>query len=158
MTRRTRPGSIQAAVQAAYAACGGLENAATDTGASLSTLSVGTEVNEARPGGIGVNYLDRLGRIDPAAAVPIAEHFAQLAGGVFVPVDLTGAVSAEFAHVAKEFSDVVNAHVAATSEASPDPAGYTPAEALAQAQELMELAAVTMKMRAVLLASAEGKA
>jgi hypothetical protein len=157
MTRRMRPGSVQAAVRAVFRAVGGLENAAADTGAAISTLSVGTEVNEARPGGLGVNYLDRLGRIDPAAALPMAEHFAQLAGGVFVPVDLGGVAAAEFAGVAKEFADVVNAHVAATSEASTDPARYTTAEVQDQARELLELAAVTMKMRAVLLAGAEGR-
>lgn len=83
--RSTRPGSIQAAVQAAYTANGGVENVSEDLGLSLSTVSYGTASDEARPGGIGVNYLDRLGRMCPDAAAAIARHFARLAGGRFMP-------------------------------------------------------------------------
>lgn len=86
--RNSRPGSIQSAVREAISAVGGLENASTDLGVSVTTLSYGTEANEARPGGLGVNYLDRLGRMDADAAEPIASHFAALAGGVFQPVDI----------------------------------------------------------------------
>lgn len=154
MTRPVRPGSIQAAVRAAIRASGGLECVSDDLGVSIATLSLGTEQRDDRPGGLGVNYLDRLGRIEAGSALPIAEHFGHLAGGVFVPVDLGGAVAAEFAQVAKEFADVVNGHVAATSAASSDPEDYTVQEALAQAQELLELASATMKMRAMLLAKA----
>ena len=86
MTRATRPGSIQSSVRAAYLAVGGLESASEDLGVSVTTLSYGTEVTDLRPGGLGVNYLDRLGRIEPLSAVPLAQHFAHLAGGVFQPV------------------------------------------------------------------------
>ena len=80
MTRMTRPGSIQDAVRQVFGAVGGLENAAADLGVSLSVLSYGTENREDRPGGLGVNYLDRLGRIEPQAAEAVARHFATLAG------------------------------------------------------------------------------
>jgi hypothetical protein len=139
--RYTRPGSIQNAVREAYGAVGGLENASIDLGIGVSTLSYGTERSEHRPGGIGVNYLDSLGRIEPRAATPIAQHFAALAGGVFQPVDLAGVTASDVYRVAK---------------GSDDPNGYTFKEAGEQLVELDELIAAAVNFRAALLVKTEG--
>lgn len=88
--RYTASGTIQNAVARCYRAVGGVEVVAEQLGLANSTVSYGTEVNEARPGGIGVNYLARLGMADASAAVPVAEFFCDLAGGVFQPVELVG--------------------------------------------------------------------
>lgn len=154
MTRAVRPGSPQAAVRAAYRAVGGIERAANDLGVSLSTLSYGTEQRDDRPGGLGVNHLDRLGRIEAAAAVPVAQHFAQLAGGVFQPVDLSGVAGADIARLTAEFSDVLRCHSEAHSAGSSDPAGYTLAEAGAQLREIDELVQAALALKAALLAGA----
>lgn len=155
MTRRTRPGTIQAAVSAAYKHVGGVENVAADLGLSVSTVSYGTELQEGR-GGLGVNYLDRLGRIDPGAAVPIAQHFALLAGGVFQPLNLAGEMAADLALLTREFSDVLAKHAEAHSSASGDPTGYTVEEAAQQVKELDELIAASVRMRASVAAIAAG--
>jgi hypothetical protein len=151
MTRATRPGSIQAAVAAVYEAMGGIKNAATDAGVSISTLSYGTEVSEERPGGVGANYLDRLGRVERAAAVPLAQHWSHLAGGVFHPVDLSGPAWSDMAAISKEFADVVTLHAAAHSDGSADPSDYTVAEACQQVRELDELVAAALRKRAGLV-------
>lgn len=156
MTRRTRPGTIQSAVASAYRAVGGLENAAADLGVSLSVLSYGTETREDRPGGLGVNYLDRLGRIDAGAAVPLAQHFAALAGGVFQPVDLSGLRGGDVASLAAEFSDVVRAHAEAMGAESAAPGDYSRAEAEAQLVEIDELVAAALRFRAAMLVKAGG--
>ena len=158
MTRRVRPGTIQAAVGAAYKGAGGLEAVAADLGVSLSVLSYGTELREDRPGGLGVNYLDRLGRIDSAAALPIAQHFATLAGGFFQPVDLGGALAGDIHALTREFSDVLQKHAEAHSDASENPAGYTAAEAAAQIKEIDEMIAAASRLRAAMVAKAEGRA
>jgi hypothetical protein len=152
MTRRTRPGTIQSAVGAAYRAVGGLENAAADLGVSLSVLSYGTETREDRPGGLGVNYLDRLGRIDTAAALPLAQHFATLAGGVFQPVASDGSASGDIATLAAEFSDVVRQHAEAMGPASVAPGGYSRREAEAQLVEVDEMVTAALRFRAAILA------
>ena len=152
MTRPVRPGSPQAAVRAAIRAVGGIENASADLGLAISTLSYGSEQRDDRPGGLGVNYLDRLGRIEAAAALPMAQHFAHLAGGVFQPVDVTGAEGADIARLTQEFSDVLGTHAAAHSCGSPDPAGYTPAEAVAQITEIDELVQAALALKAALVA------
>ncbi len=85
--RPCEAGSIQDAVAAAYEAAGGLRKVSVAIGVTASSLSYGTEIREDRPGGLGVNYLDRLGRMSPAAAREIAQHFAALAGGVFQPLE-----------------------------------------------------------------------
>lgn len=85
--RAVRAGSIQEAVQAAYIAAGGVTDVSAMIGLASSVLSYGTEMREDRPGGLGVNYLDRLGRMNQAAARAICEHFAALAGGVFQPLE-----------------------------------------------------------------------
>lgn len=107
--RKNRPDSIQSAIAAAYRANGGLENTASDLGVSISVLSYGTAVNEDRPGGLGANYLDRLGRMCAASAEPIARHFCTLAGGVFQPLEASGpgCLIALSGDAAKEFGDVV---------------------------------------------------
>lgn len=152
--RNHRAGSIQAAVIAAYRAVGGLENASHDLGVSISTLSYGTEISEQRPGGLGVNYLDRLGRIESGSAVPIAQHFALLAGGVFMPISASG--GADIWKVSQHFSDVLRDHAAAHSDASDDPNDYTPAEAKAQIDGLDRLIAAAVTMRAALVHKAGG--
>lgn len=148
MTRAVRPASIQSSIQAAYRAAGGLECVAHDLGVSIATLSYGVELNDARPGGLGANYLDRLGRIVPASARPIADHFCHLAGGVFQPVAFEGQVGLDMARLAKEFSDVLTRHAEAHSALSVDPGGYTPAEAAVQLRELDELIAAAVALRA----------
>lgn len=154
MTRAVRPGSIQAAVRAALRAAGGIECASDDLGISMTTLSFGTEQRDDRPGGLGVNHLDRLGRIEAATAVPVAQHFAQLAGGVFQPVDLAGAEGADIARLTAEFSDVLRAHSQAHGPGSADPAGYTAREAAAQLVEIDELVQAALVLRAALSAKA----
>lgn len=149
--RLARPGSVQSAVRAAYAAVGGLESAAVDLGVAVSTLSYGTELSEHRPGGIGVNYLDRLARIEPGAGVAIAEHFAALAGGVFQPVDVSGVTAADVHRLTREFSDVLMRHAEAHSSLSDDPGDYTAKEAAGQLIEVDELIAAAVSFRAILV-------
>jgi hypothetical protein len=150
MTRAVRPASIQSAVSAAYRAAGGLECCSADLGVSISTLSYGTEVTDQRPGGLGVNYLDRLGRIEPLAARPLADHFCHLAGGVFMPASYRGALAADMAALTREFSDVMARHAEAHSSGSIDPSGYTPKEAAAQIKELQDVVRVSVNMIAAL--------
>lgn len=154
MTRTARPGSIQSAVRAAYVAVGGIENAAVDLGLAISTLSYGTELNDTRPGGLGVNYLDRLCRIEPAAGVPLAQHFAHLAGGVFQPLTFDGVTAADINEVTREFSDVLTKHAEAHSPGSENPSDYTRAEAAQQVKELDELIAAAARLRGIMLVKA----
>ena len=117
-------GTIQEAVQSSYRASGHTnEEIAELLGVRGSTISYGAEMSEARPGGLGVNYLHRLGRMRPAAAVPIAQHFARLAGGVFQPVEVPASVTSLFAHcgtVAKECGEAQAAALRAAEMASAD--------------------------------------
>ena len=158
MTRATRPGSVQSAIRVAYQAVGGLECASEDLGVSVTALSYGTEVSDQRPGGLGVNYLDRLGRIEPRAAIPLAQHFAHLAGGVFHPVEVRGDLAADIGLLTREFSDVLAKHAEAHSPGSENPQDYTPREAREQIKELDEVVAVAVSLRAALLARAGGAA
>lgn len=116
--RATKAGTVQSAVAETYRAVGGVEEAAELLGIAMSTASYGTEVNEYRPGGLGVNYLDRLGRIKPEFARAMAEHFAVLAGGVFTAHNLASArtVSEHVSALVKEHSEAV---VALNSGACP---------------------------------------
>jgi len=155
--RGVRAGSIQSAVRATFTAVGGLENASVDLGVSVSTLSYGTSVDEARPGGLGVNYLDRLGRMHRAAALPVAQHFATLAGGFFQPVDLTGFEAVAIHDLMREFSDLLRDHAAAHSEASEDPTGYTDAEKRTMIDDLNRLSKSAARLRARLLEDLEGR-
>ena len=84
--RATKAGTIQDAVARCYRAAGGVEAVAEHLGLANSTVSYGTEVSENRPGGIGVNYLARLAKLDQRCAVRLAEFFSDQAGGVFEPV------------------------------------------------------------------------
>jgi len=88
--RATKAGSIQEVIQAAYAAAGGLRVVSDAIGISPATLSQATLVNEERPGGLGVNYLDRLCRMSPDSAAEVARHFAALAGGRYQPLEAGG--------------------------------------------------------------------
>lgn len=146
MTRATRPGSVEAAAAQAIRAAGGVESAANDLGLSLSTVSYWTERREDRPGGAGIKHLDALARIVPAAAVPIAQHFAALAGGVFQPVQ-TGA-GCDIHALTREFSDVLGQHGAAMDPASGGGAGYSPAESARMLQALDDLQSVLVGLRA----------
>ena len=109
--RATKAGSIQEVIQASYAAAGGLRAVSDAIGVSPATLSQATLVNEERPGGLGVNYLDRLCRMDAAAAAPVAQHYAALAEGRFVPLGAGGsdALAALCAVAAKEFGEAQGA-------------------------------------------------
>lgn len=98
MTRRTRPGSIQSALQEAYRAAGGVEAVAADLGLSLSSVSYGTEQREDRPGGLGLNHVDRLARMHPEVAAVLARHFAGLAGGMFAEIAVRGAQLSTLQH------------------------------------------------------------
>ena len=85
--RKLKTGSVQQAVREAYTAAGGIHCVADDVALSAALLSRAIDASdEHRPGGLGINYLDRLSRIVPQAAAPIAEHFARLGGG---GIDLT---------------------------------------------------------------------
>lgn len=158
MTRATTPGTIQEAVQACYDAYGDQKKIAGDLGIAGSSVSYGTEIQDVRPGGLGVNYLDRLGRVKPEAAAPIAQYFAALAGGVFQPIIEEGALAADVHRITQEFSDVLTLHAQAHSAASCDPSDYTPHEARKQIREIDQLVAVSMQFRASLLLRAEGPA
>nr|WP_321509334.1 hypothetical protein [uncultured Celeribacter sp.] len=146
--RGVRAGSIQSAVRSVFSGIGGLECASVDLGVSVSTLSYGTAVDEARPGGLGVNYLDRLGRMHRAAALPMAQHFSTLAGGFFQPVDLSGMESVAIHDLTAEFAEVLRDHAFAHSEASPDPTGYTEAETRQMIESLSRLSKATARLRA----------
>lgn len=150
--RKARPASIQSAVQSSIRAAGGLEAAANDLGVGVSTLSHGTEIPEQRPGGLGINYVDRLSRIVPEVAVPIAQHFAMLAGGTFQPLAVDGATAGDIHRLTREFSDVLQRHAEAHSAASAEPGDYTASEAGMQIRELDELVVAAVQFRAVLLA------
>ncbi|MGI3163621.1 hypothetical protein [Pseudooceanicola sp. 200-1SW] len=156
--RKARPASIQSAVQTAIRAAGGLEAVANDIGVGVSTLSHGTEVSEQRPGGLGVNYLDRLSRIVPEAAVPIAAHFAALGGGTFHPLNIEGSTASDIHRITREFADVLQRHAEAHSSASAVPHDYSPKEAQDQIAELDEMVTAAMQFRATLLGKAERRA
>ena len=149
-------GTIQDAVQSSYRASGHTnEEIAELLGVRGSTISYGAEMSEARPGGLGVNYLHRLGRMRPEAAVPIAQHFARLGGGVFQPQTLNGRTAGDVHRLTREFSDVLQCHAAAHSASSASPQDYTAAEAAMQIRELDEMVAVAMAFRAALVSKAE---
>lgn len=119
--RNNRPGSIQATVAEAYEANGGLRATAQDLGLSAATLSHGAEVNEERPGGLGVNHLDRLGRMCPLSAAVLARHFAELAGGTFAPGRGPAASSllSQSGVIAKEAGEAVAALLLAAQGGGP---------------------------------------
>jgi hypothetical protein len=149
--RNTRPGSIQEVVRASIKAAGGLESASNDLGLSVSSLSRASGTEEDRPGGLGVNYLHTLGRVVPAAAEPIAVHFARLAGGVFQPLPDTGQTLVFINKLVREFSDVLDVHAQAHSDRSENPADFTSDEAARAIKEVDELVQTALVYRAALL-------
>lgn len=155
--RNVKPGSIQAAVQAAIKAAGGLESAGNDLGMSTANLSRASSNDEDRPGGLGVNHLHRLGRILPTCAEPIAVHFAGLAGGVFQPVPVRGTLTSDLSTLMKEFADVVALHASAHSKTSDNQDDFTPSEAAASAKEVDELVRAALIYKAALEAKANPK-
>ena len=154
--RSVRPGSIQSAVQMAITAAGGLECVSNDIGVSTANLSRATACDEERPGGLGINHLDRLGRIVPATGIPIAQHFAQLAGGVFYPLNIHGAFAADMSSLTLEFSQILAVHAEAMSERSKLPGDYTAAEAEVAFKKMDELITVAAALRAALAEKARG--
>ncbi|GEM_PF-1937084 len=154
--RSVRPGSIQSAVQMAITAAGGLECVSNDIGVSTANLSRATACDEERPGGLGINHFDRLGRIIPASSVPLAQHFAHLAGGIFLPLNVEGVIGVDMSVLMSEFSDVLLSHSEAMSEASKKPHDYTPGEALDAIKEIDEMLAAGAVVRAALSAKARG--
>jgi hypothetical protein len=153
--RATRAGSIQAIIQRAYDANGGIQNSAIDMQVSPATASYGLSLDDARPGGLGVNHLEHLVRARPECAVPFAEHYAIHAGGVFMPLVGDGPTAADLATVMREFSDVMALDARAHSEASDNPHDYTPKEALEALKEADELLSALTRFRAVLVAKSE---
>lgn len=150
--RNNRPGSIQAAIQESYTAAGGLENVSRDVGISITTLSYGTKVDEDRPGGLGINYLDRLCRIEPKAAEALARHFAALAGGIYMPLGAgAGPLHGELSELMRDMSEVVAQHGAAHSAASADPGDYTLGEARDQIRWLDRLLSTGARFRGALV-------
>lgn len=142
-------GTIQSAVSDAVDATGKKhKDVATFLGIRGSTLSYGMEDNEDRPGGLGVNYLHRLAMDYPAAAVPIAQHFAAMAGGVFQPVDISSNVTSLYEQcgdVAKECGEAQ----AATIRAAEKACARSDREAVA---EIDEAVAALLNARAAILA------
>lgn len=120
--RQPRYGTIQSAVRGALDATGKRDKDVADfLGVRGSTLSYATEESDDRPGGLGVNYLHRLALAYPAAAVPLAQHFAAMAGGVYQPVDTEGRVVSLFEHTslcAKETGEAIAAMARAAEQAS----------------------------------------
>ncbi len=121
MTRQTSPGTIQDAVAKAYDAAGGVTTVSRFLGIAQSTASYGTEVNEARPGGIGVSYLEKLAMWKPECAAPIAQHFAELGGGVFQPVlpPNVSSLHENAGTTTKEFGEALQAMICFAQNPSP---------------------------------------
>ncbi|MBE9635761.1 hypothetical protein [Salipiger mangrovisoli] len=142
-------GTIQNAVCAAVEATGKRhQDVAEFLGIRGSTLSYGMELSETRPGGLGVNYLHRLGIDCPAAAVPVARHFAALAGGIFQPVEVGGVVTSLYSQcgsVAKECGEAQAAIIRAAEKAST----RAKADALCEIDEALE---ALMRARASIVA------
>ncbi|PCJ75590.1 MAG: hypothetical protein COA53_06525 [Rhodobacteraceae bacterium] len=154
--RRVRPGSIQSSVQASISAAGGLECVSDDIGVSTANLSRATACDDDRPGGLGINHFDRLGRIIPASAVPLAQHFAHLAHGVFIPLATECVVGADMSELMLKFSSVLATHSEAMSERSKLPNDYTPNEARETIKQMDDMMAASAVVRAALSAKARG--
>ncbi|WP_353472342.1 hypothetical protein PVT71_13695 [Salipiger sp. H15] len=148
--RPQRYATIQNAVCEAVEATGKRhQDVAAFLGIRGSTLSYGMEDNEDRPGGIGVNYLHRLAMDCPAAAVPLARHFAGLAGGVFQPVVSATNVTSLYAHcgeIARECGEAQAAAIRAAEKAS--------SRSIADAErEIDEAVAALLRAKAAILAN-----
>jgi hypothetical protein len=155
--RATRAGSIQDVFRRVYEINGGIQNSAEDMQVSPAVASYALSLEEARPGGLGINYVERLARARSECAVPIAEHFALHAGGVFMPVTGNGPTAADLATVVREFSDVLALDARAHSEVSENPQDYTPKEALDAIGEVDGLLRALTNFRSVLVAKAEAR-
>lgn len=112
--RAYRAGTISEAVQNAVEAVPNMKHrqVAEMLGISGATLSYGMAPSEDRPAGLGVAHLHRLAVAFPQAAVPLAEHFAALAGGTFQSIDSSAEPRAMWQHVAamaKETGEAVAA-------------------------------------------------
>lgn len=112
MSRNNPKDSIQDVVSRAYRAADGIENVSADLGLAVSTLSEHTEVPKGkRAGGLGINYVDTLARINPASAAVFARHFALLAGGSFTSAQEGSPLETveHLARIAKESAEGVGA-------------------------------------------------
>ena len=156
--RNVRPGSIQAAIREVITRAGGLECVSADIGVSVTNLSRATACDDDRPGGLGINHFDRLGRIIPDSVVPLAQHFSHMAGGVFQPLKVGGALGADMSQLTAEFADVLAVHAEAMSSRSKNPDDYTVEEARAALKEVDELIAVAARVRGSLEQKARGRA
>ncbi|MGR3823837.1 MAG: hypothetical protein ACU0A5_14810 [Salipiger marinus] len=111
--RNTPKETIQSVVERAYEAAGGIQSAAADLGLAQSTLSEHTEIPKGkRAGGLGINYVDTLARINSGSAAVLAEHFAALAGGTFHAIRSDDEPRETWEHVAalvKEAAEGVSA-------------------------------------------------
>lgn len=147
--RLVRAGSVHEVMQKVVKLGGGLEAVGAQISLSPSTISRAVGEAETRPGGLGIAYLDTLGRIVPEAAEPIAHHFASLAGGTFQTFPTGRNAPVAFHNVAKEFGDVAAAYGAAHSQESIDPSRITREEAVKLREETREL----MQVGALFLAN-----
>ena len=142
--RSVRPGSIQSAVRGSITAAGGLECVSNDLGVSVTTLSRATDLDEERPGGLGVNHLHRLGLIVSISAEPLARHFASLAGGFYHPIDIKTTSGADMASLTLQFSKLLAVYADAQADHSAlleDYASDSAERALSQIDELIATAA-----------------
>lgn len=152
--RNNRPGSIQSVVHAAIEVGGGFDAVARDLAVSVSSVYRATGEDCDRPGGLGVNYLDRMGRIDRTTAEPVARHFSALAGGFFHPLPDGADANTEIAALAASFADVLRDHADAHSSRSPDPSGYTQSEAALVVADMDRLIATAARLRAAAMEKA----
>lgn len=153
--RNNQIGSVLEATSKAVETYGGVKEVSNTLGISISNVSRSYSGEEDRPGGMGVRYLDTLGRIKPEAAEPMACHFARVAGGMFIPMPGNGPISSDIHRLTKEFSDVLQHHAESHSENSADPTDYTPQEAQRAAKEVLELLQVGTSLFAALQARFE---
>ncbi len=85
--RNIEAGTIQEAVKRAIVAFGGIEAAAVTLSVSTALISRAYDpYDEDRPGGMGMNYVNTLCRIEPKASAEMAEYFARIAGLRLIPV------------------------------------------------------------------------
>lgn len=151
--RKVRPGSVHEVMQQVIKEGGGLEAVGAEISLSVSNLSRAVGDPDTRPGGLGVSYLDTLGRIVPETAAPVAKHFASLAGGSFQPFPKGNNAPVGFHNVAKEFGDVATAYGIAHSQESLDSTRLTKEEAIKLREEVREL----VQAGALFLASLDQK-
>jgi len=81
----------------------------------------------------------------PAAAAPVAQHFAALAGGVFQPAE--SAPASDIHALTREFAQVLALQAAALAPESPSGAGFSRAESAAMVRELDMLLSQALALR-----------